>query len=254
MREPSRPPASPARHTLGATFTLPDEAIMVIKTAITLLSATLIAGCAVPHSPAPLATNFATSKQAKLQAVAHWNAISAHIDQQLAPALKNSPAMPLYVEALQPTAFNQAMSGRLITALVNNGYVVNKTPAAALKVDIDTQVVAFSGRRPQYSFAGERSALAAGAWVLTGVQHSIAGLATAAVVADDAYTWFRSEFASGATPKTEIVVTVSVSDEHRYYARYTSVYYVTDDDRLLYEVAPPKDSPQITKLFTVKGG
>lgn len=251
--------ATPARRANGVPFTLPDEAIMVKKTAITLFGATLIAGCALPYSPVPLATNPATSKQAKLQAVAHWEAMSRHIGNELAPTLKNSPDLPLFVDTVQATPFNQAVAGQLITTLVNSGHVVSKTPTAALKIEIDTQVVAFSANRPQYKFAGERSAIVSGAWVITAVNHTVAGIATAAIVGEDAYSWFHSEFAPGDTPKTEIVVTVSVSDERRYYARYTSVYYVTDSDRLLYEVAPPKDSTpannqQVTKLFTVKGG
>ena len=224
------------------------------KAALSILGAMLVAGCAIPYSPVPLATNAATSKQAKLQAAAHWKAISSHIEKELTPALKKSPNIPLYIDALQPTSFNQAMAGQLITSLVSDGYVVSKTPNAALKVEIDTQVVEFTANRPQYKFAGERSALVGGAWVLTEIDHSVPWLASVAIVGEDAYSWFRSEFSSGATPKTEIIVTISVSDERRYYARYTSVYYVTDNDRQLYEVAPPKENPQITKSFTVKGG
>ena len=37
------------------------------------LAAMLATACATPHAPAPLATNFETSKQHKLQAAAHWN-------------------------------------------------------------------------------------------------------------------------------------------------------------------------------------
>ncbi|CDG83407.1 putative uncharacterized protein [Janthinobacterium agaricidamnosum NBRC 102515 = DSM 9628] len=218
------------------------------------MGALLMAGCAVPYSPAPLATNFPSSQQAKLQAAAHWHAITGHIEKELAPALQKSPNIPLYIEIPQATAFSQAVAGQLTTSLVNDGYVVAKSPRAALKVEIDTQVVEFSAHRPQYKFAGERSALVGGLWVLTEIEHTPQWMATVGIVGEDAYSWFRSEFASGATPKTEIIVTISVSDERRYYARYTSVYYVTDSERYLYEVAPPpKENQQIVKTFTVKG-
>lgn len=220
-----------------------------------LAAALLATGCAMPYSPVPVATNFASTQQAKLQAAAHWTAISQHIEKQLAPALKNSPRRPLYVSALQATPFSQAVASQLTTSLVNDGYVVAKTPDAALTVEIDTQVVAFAADRPQYKFAGERSALVAGLWVLTEIEHTAQWFATVAIAGQDAYSWFHSQFAAGATPKTEIIVTVGVSDEQRYYARSTSVYYTTDSDRSLYQLAPPPPPPrpQPVKSFVVKG-
>jgi len=235
---------------------------MVLKTKLAIFTTFLLAGCAAPYSPAPLAANAPMYKQDKLQAVAHWKAISSHIEKQLEPAIRRTPNIPLYVEPVQFTAFNQTMASQLITSLVNDGYVVGKAPAGALKVEIDTRVVAFGADRPQYMFAGARSELMGGAWVLTNVNDVGAPAAAEAQPLQhrDAYSWFRSEFSSGLTPKTEIVLTISVSDERRYYARSTSVYYVTDSDRYLYEVAPPpsKDQPppppQLTKTFTVRGG
>lgn len=226
---------------------------MAIRNAVGVLTVLLISGCAVPYSPVPLATNYPTSTQAKAQAAAHWVAITAHIEKELLPSLKTSPDRPLYIAPAQTTAFNQAMTAQLITSLVNDGKVVAKTSAGALRVDIDTQVVAFAPNRPQYKFSGERSSLAVGAWAITGVQHTVPWMATVAIFGEDAYSWFRSGFASGETPKTEIIVTVSVSDDQRYFARSTSVYYVTDSDRSLYAAAPI-DAQPAGKTFTVRGG
>jgi hypothetical protein len=212
----------------------------------------LATGCATPYSPVPVATHFPTSQQQKLQAAAHWTAITEHVEKQLVPALNNGSNRALYVQPLQDTPFNRAVAGQLMTSLVNDGYVVAKTPDGALTVEVDTQVVAFSGDRPQYKYHGERSALVAGVWALTEVHHTALGLATAAIFADDAYGWFRSQFSSGATPKTEIIVTVAVSDDQRYYARKTSVYYTVDSDRWLYETAPlPTAQPM--KRFAITG-
>jgi hypothetical protein len=226
---------------------------MAIRSGLGLLGPLLMAGCAVPYSPAPLATNYPSSTQAKAQAAAHWVAITSHIEKELLPTLKSSPNRRLYVAPAQASAFNQALTGQLITALVNDGQLVAKTAAGALTVDIDTQVVEFSSHRPQYKFSGERTALAAGAWVITGVQHTPAWIATVAIAGQDAYSWFHSAFAPGDTPKTEIIVTVSVSDEQRYVARSTSVYYVTDSDRSLYGEVPMRSQPT-SKTFTVRGG
>lgn len=221
-----------------------------------IAAALLTAGCATHsnYSPVPLATNYPSARQMQVQAGAHWQAISAHIEQQLGPALRQSPNLPLYVAPLQASAFNQTVTSQLITALVNHGYVVGKQPAGALKVDIDTQVVGFSADRPQYRYAGQRSALVQGSWVINGVEAPPpAGISN---TSEDAYAWFSSQFAPGATPKTEIVVTISVSDERRYYARTTSVYYITDSDRALYDVALPKQARDAAamKSFAVQGG
>lgn len=185
-------------------------------------------------------------------AAAHWKAISAHIEHQLSPALRNAPRMPLYVQPLQATPFNQTLSSQMITSLVNDGFVVSRVPEGALLVEIDTQAVEFTKDRPQYKTTGERSALAAGLWVLTDIQpHTVQWFATAAIFTQDAYAWFQSQFGPGETPKTEIVISVGVSSEQRYYARSTAVYYTTDSDRMLYQEPPPK--VQVVKSFTVKG-
>ncbi|MDP2829234.1 MAG: hypothetical protein Q8O37_11590, partial [Sulfuricellaceae bacterium] len=53
------------------------------------------------------------------------------------------------------------------------------------------------------------------------------------------YAWFQSEFATGDTPQTEIIVTTSVSDASQYLARSTSIYYVADADLRMYVYEPP---------------
>ncbi|CAN7265969.1 hypothetical protein [Massilia sp. LjRoot122] len=221
---------------------------MHFRAGLALCGALLTAGCAVPYSPAPVATNFPSTQQAKLQAAAHWGVIARHMAGQLAPSLKVNARRPLYVTSQQSSAFAQGVSAHLVTALVNEGYAVVKVPDAnTLRIELDTQVVAFSGKRPQYRFAGERTALVASAWVLTGIDHSVEWLVSAAVAGQDAYAWFHAQFAPGATPKTEIIVNLSLADDARYYARSTSVYYTTDSDRALYDAAS-----QTSRTFAVR--
>lgn len=221
---------------------------MHLRAALALTAALLLAGCAMPYSPAPVATNFKSTQQARLQAAGHWGVIARHMAGQLAPALKANVRRPLYVSSQQSSAFAQGVSSHLVTVLVGDGYTVVKVPDVnTLRIELDTQVVAFSPDRPQYKFAGERTALVASMWVLTGIDHTIEWLATAAIAGQDAYSWFRSQFATGATPKTEIIVNLSLADDHRYYARSTNVYYTTDTDRALYDAAH-----QPSKTFTVR--
>lgn len=221
---------------------------MGIRGAFALAGALVLAGCAVPYSPAPVATNFPSSYQAKLQAAAHWGVIANHMVHQLSPTLKANARRPFYVSARQTSDFSRAVATHVSTALVNQGYVVARKPDHdALTIEFDTQLVAFSSKRPQYRFSGEPTLLAGGAWVLTGIEHSTAWLATAAIAGYDAYQWFHAHFAPGATPKSEIIVTLSVADDQRYYARTTSVYYTADSDRSMYDAAF-----QPTKTFAVR--
>lgn len=200
-------------------------------------------GCATPYSEAPLATNFATTKQKQLQAGAHWKVIADDLAKTV--SAKAGSAQSIYLTLPPKTAFNQAFYGLILTSLVNQGVNVVKQPAAAdMTVDIDTQIVKFSANRPQYNYVGAPTALASGAWALhsAGPAHwatsQVLGGVAVAAVAVDALTWFHSEFATGATPQNEIFVTVTASDKNRYLARTSTVYYVADSDQGLYAAAP----------------
>ncbi|WP_341644008.1 hypothetical protein [Thauera sp. SDU_THAU2] len=138
---------------------------------------------------------------------------------------------PLFVSSpAQRTQFERAFASQLMTSLAQAGYTVMKRPEGALLVEVDTQAVRFTPERPRHRYVGA-SALAGGVWALHEVDVlSAGGWGLLALGANDALTWFRSEFATGATPRTEILVNTSVSDANRYLARNTSVYYVAEDD------------------------
>lgn len=210
----------------------------------------VLSGCATSHSEAPVAKNFATSDQNKLQAAAHWNIVATDIATRLKANMagKVQKQQPLYVSSQENSAFNQAVVAELISSLVSDDYLVVKSPADAIKVDVDTQLVAFSAHRAQPKPVGLASALAAGVWVLSAADINVttAGVATAAVFGSEAYIWANSDKATGPTPKTEITVNVSVSDNDKYLAISKDTYYVADSDRQLYEVVQ-------TKNFAIRG-
>jgi hypothetical protein len=224
---------------------------MLPKVVTALALAAALAGCAVPHSPVPVATNFPTSQQPKLQAAAHWNAIADHVEQRLVTDMRKQPQRPFYLaDDKDATPFKRALVNQLVTSLVRDGYVVSRSPAGAWKVEVEIQAVTFSPNRPQYRYAGAHAALAAGAWVLADIDPTVGLVALAG--GGDAYHWFHSQFAQGDTPKTELIVTLSVGDQFRYHARSTSAYYVADTDRALYGIR--EEDTQLTKLFKVQGG
>ena len=228
---------------------------MALKTAMALAAGILLAGCASRYTPTPLAANFPTTKQAKLQAAYHWGVITDNIEKQVVAELRKSPPRPVYInEPRDPTPFQRAMTTQLTTSLVNDGHTVSRSPAGSLKIDLDVQAVTFSANRPQYRYHGERAILGTGVWLLSEIEAP--GLLNLAVGAGawDSYDWFNAQFAPGDTPKTEIIVTVSVSDQYRYVARSTSAYYVADTDRVLYGIIDPvPEEPQLTRMFKVRG-
>ena len=205
--------------TTGATLALSALAVMVA------------AGCATPYGETPLATNFPTTKQEKVQAAAHWNMIARDVAARLASRVGGKP---VHVAAGK-SEFERAFANHLISVLVESGQPVLKQPDGGLGVDLDTQVVKFSPDRPRYRHVGKATALATGLWALHVGEATAGAVLFTALATNDAYAWFHSEFATGATPKTEIIVTTSASDGKQYLFRDTSVYYVADSDEALYE-------------------
>lgn len=226
---------------------------MLSKNTCAILAAAALAGCAVPpYTPTPLATNFPTTEQNKLQAAAHWSAIAKHLEKRLVEDMKKGPQRPFFIhENPQATPFQRALTTQIISSLVNDGYIVSRAPAGALRIDLDVQAVTFSPDRPQYRPSFTNNMIANGVWVAS---------------EQDPTAKSRSAFAPGETPRTELIITVSVSDQYRYYARSTNAYYVSDDDRSLYgikEALPPVNAvaavaaaapePKLTTNFVVKG-
>ncbi|WP_202419793.1 hypothetical protein [Pseudoduganella guangdongensis] len=225
---------------------------MLSKTASAILAAAVLAGCtAPPYTPTPLATNFPTSEQSKLQAAAHWGAIAQHLEKRLVEEMKKGPQRPFFIhENPQATPFQRALTTQIISSLVNDGYVVSRTPGGALRIDLDVQALTFSAERAQYRPSFTSNLISNGVWVAS---------------QQDPTAKSRSAFAPGATPRTELIITLSVSDQYRYYARSTNAFYVADMDRGLYgikEDLPPATAaaaaaavaaPKLTTNFVVKG-
>ena len=231
---------------------------MVLKTATAIVAGLMLAGCVAPFSPVPQAANFPATRQLKLQAAYHWNVIAGHIEKNLLLELKKNPARPLYINLPQQTTpFQRALATELTTALVSDGYMVSIAPAGSLKIDLDVQALTFAADRPQYRYFGEPAAIGGGVWGASEMNPpallAVAGIAAAY----DGHRWLNSQFAPGDTPKTEIIVTVSVSDPYRYFARTSSAYYVSDSDRALYGIVDPAPDlpqpPKLTKLYQVRG-
>jgi hypothetical protein len=211
------------------------------------------------HSEAPIASNFPANPQHKLQATQHWMRIADDAAQSLAGLFKSTKVCkggvdkcPLVVvrEARVQTEFGRVFRNQVITRLVRLGVPVSKDnkgdAKSEMSVDFDVQPIQFSANRPQYRHAGTPEDLGEGVWALRDVMTTEPSSDEAPAKAD-ALHWFRSEFAAGQTPRTELFITVSVSDKRRFLARTANAYYISDADKRLYDA-------ELCSLFRVCGG
>lgn len=278
----------------------------------------MLAGCEVPlirsgtsaqyadPNEVPVATNFETSLQPKLQATDHWNRVAIHAAEALTDALKTggmclpgTGCTTLVMERRCKTSacnpedcdplFNRVFHNQFVSALVNLGYKVADAPVpGGITVNADIQPVVFSPNRPQFRYAGELIELGQGVWALQDVvaviddetkqfvePHVKGWWAPAGpyyrgqplpyffdrpgpYYDDRAAHWYRTKFASGPTPSTEVVITVSAQHgDKTFAARNTSMYYVADVDRSHYicertpEPPPPAPPPPEPSIPTI---
>ena len=228
-----------------------------IRIALTLAIAGSLGGCTVhsihsggdqsypPRNEVPIASNFSTSTQLKLQAAEHWRRVAADTASALVKPVRAGTTLYLRrncdTTGCAPracdTTFNRVFHNEFLSALVDLGYKVSNEPLAnAAVVDIDVQSVAFARNRPQYRYAGEAVEIGPGTWALRDHVSLIDKVGAAAMRTEgtDAH-WYRAEFAAGATPRNELVITVSaMAGDKTYLSRSTRVYYTADSDAALY--------------------
>lgn len=209
-----------------------------------------------PSTETPIGVNFKTTTQPKLQASQHWASIADDAGKAVLALLRKAnscsprlaPCIPVFVKPpANVTQFSRAFYNQLITTLVKSGIPVSTEPSASLIADIDVQPIGFSENRPQYRYAGVATELGPGVWALRDVSTVKPSTPNTAPPTLDALNWFRSEFASGKTPRTEILVTVTVAAKDRYVARVSNAYYISDEDRPLYD-------QEICSLFSLCPG
>ncbi len=107
---------------------------------LALCASLFLTACTTPYSEAPVATNFPSSKQHKLQAGAHWNVIANDAASTLVSSIRlGKGCIAAYPDCnrlvlrppKEPTAFAQGFHTLLATALVNQGVQLAPPDAAA---------------------------------------------------------------------------------------------------------------------------
>lgn len=210
-----------------------------------LAASVLLTGCA-PFAETPMVTNFPNEKQRKMQAAFHWQLIARDTATRLIAQMPERK--PLHVrERARPSPFERAFNQQLVASLLEAGYPVMKSDAhyGTLIVEVAATPVPFSPNRLQNRSTAKLTMLSSGLWVLERIYDKVSPGAAmvSAAAAVDAHQWLRSEFASGPTPRTELIVTSSISNNERFLAQTTAAYYTSESDALLYLQAAPYTLP-----------
>lgn len=228
----------------------------LLKAFSAAVSLTLISsGCVTKYSDVPAPVRFERTEQSKLQSVSHWNVIAEHFAEALLQDLqaKNSLTKPLYLlpAGRQDFPFVEGFRELLTTALVKNNIPVSTTASGAMPVDIRYSAYLFDHSRVHKNkMYGLQTLSVAGVWALEPFFSDAAvpfmGKLLAATALGEAWEMFMMEgtpnpfdpsfgkTAKGPVPKTEIIVTASVSDNSRIVARRSNVYFTADEDAALY--------------------
>lgn len=215
-----------------------------------LAGSTALSGC-VQIAEAPRPSGFPLHDQRHVQAASHWQLIAEDTARQLIAALPEKS--PLHVVRKDGTAspFEETFTSQLVTELTRAGYPVMKhaNRQGTLLVEVSANPVQFSeDRRYQETFLGSRtlgaSMLAGGLLAVYKVSDNIygsiskSGAVAGAIIGvsalSEALEFYYDKQGRHVVPKTELVVTTSVSTADRYLAQVSSAYYTTQTDWGLY--------------------
>ena len=202
---------------------------------LALVVAMGLGGCA---SQVPIASTYPYSTQQKMQAVHHWDVLATDAVGQL---LQSPAALgPIHVTRHADMPFDQAFHDLLITRLVDAGYTVLEQPrSGAVELSYHAQVVSHGGRGYIRSRAGTFTTLAGGVLVarnfaLYSTSNEAIG---AAVLGAGVATDVLSGFITSITD-TEVLITLSMTQNGQYIARQSSVYYIPPGNTAHYKAAP----------------
>ncbi|MFZ2854939.1 MAG: hypothetical protein WAZ34_12620 [Rhodocyclaceae bacterium] len=225
----------------------------IIAPTLATIVAGLVVGCAAPrYSDVPAPTRFENSKQQQLQAAHHWQLIAGHFAKQIASDVQGKLGERA-VFMPQPggeQAFVQGFRELLTTELVQQGVPVSTSAGNALTVEVSYSIYRFRPERAASTYYyGDAVALTAGLWAIGGI--AVANVSSAAGVSAGAklltaaaglegFAWVnneqrgRGEYTNGAVPRSEMILTASVTDNSRIVSRRSAIYYTADDEPGLY--------------------
>ena len=221
----------------------------------------LLGGCS--SLDVPRADNYPVSDQKKARAVHHWDVLADDVASRVADKISAWPAgeYPIHVApSAGDTSFNNGFRKLLITRLLDKGVTLSTQPTA-VTMTFETQLVQHEARvNSMGPLPWTRLALGVGVARDWYVYHQSAGSMLAGVTAlglvTDLTQYAISGPAAGGPTRTEVLITTSLEGGDRYLARTADVYYIEQEDSVLYktkapEMPPPPPPPTPVKTWRV---
>lgn len=210
--------------------------------------AVLLGGCS--SLDVPRADNYPVSDQKKARAVHHWDVLADDVASRVVGKISAWPAgeYPIYVApSAGDTSFNNGFRKLLITRLLDKGVTLSTQPTA-VTMTFETQLVQHEARvNSMGPLPWTRLALGVGVardWYL---YHQSTGSMLAGVTAlglvTDLTQYAISGSAAGGPTRTEVLITTSLEGGDRYLARTADVYYIEQEDSVLYRTKAPELPP-----------
>lgn len=245
--EPRLPVARPGTVVAPAHEVRARPVVHRVVVPLLAVASLLAAGCS--SLDVPRADNYPASNQKKARAVHHWDVLADDVATRITDKIRHWPAgeHPIYVSASGDTSFNNGFRKLLITRLLDRGVVVSNQPSA-VTLAFETQLVQHPARVSN-SLPMPLTRLALGVGVARDWVHRapsatsvVAGMTAIGALADVAQYTTNGPAAGGPT-RTEVLITTSLESGDRYLARTSDVYYIDQDDAVLYQVQQPPPPP-----------
>ncbi|CAN7555807.1 hypothetical protein [Acidovorax sp. Leaf78] len=224
------------------------RAVGVLWRAAAAAAVLLMAGCS--SLDVPRADNYPATDQKKARAVHHWDVLADDVASRIASKISAWPAgeYPIYVSTIAgDTSFNNGFRKLLITRLLDRGVTLSTQPTA-VTLTFETQLVQHEARVVSKGpMPWTRLALGVGVARDWHLYHQSAGSMLGGIVALGAITdltqYAISGAAAGGPTRTEVLITTSLESADRYLARTADVYYIEQDDSVLYKAKAPEPPP-----------
>jgi hypothetical protein len=179
-------------------------------------------------SPKPLAQDFETTYQNKLQAATHWDVLAANEAAEIAKVWSSQSIDPTLTISLEqpssPSDFSKAYKKMLTSHLLKNGIGVSRA-SGDYTLSYEVQVIKHRHQDDIPYPAGIYSS----AYIISFIPKF------AIAVAPFAVDWFLARNRDATTPNTEVLVTTEVRKGNQIVQSSTNAYYFNPGEKSLYD-------------------
>ncbi len=193
-------------------------------------------------SQVPVPSAYRLNTQQTMQAVHHWKTLAHDVAEQIKNRIAYESADftdPVFVVPSGVTPFEKAFRELLITALVENAFLISKDASNSLLLDVDIQLVRHD-RSIQKTSSGVYSSLGPGVFVredidLFGPDNQIDKIENDIM---NSRINVEAGMFSQDIPETEILITTSLSRNDVFVMRKSYIYYISESEWRHYRKTP----------------